>query len=86
MSHLTHPIKVELVSILNFWPTTRSEIHKLGCAHEAKAELVSPQDVVPSEDDGFDDDWYHVAPCARTAAPKERLHPLGTGQPESWGY
>lgn len=66
MSQLSHPVKAERVSIV----TTKdhaTELHAEGCAHEAKALRVSVQNVVPSVDDGYEDDWYYVAPCARKA-------------------
>lgn len=69
MSHLTHPIKADRVTILNFPDCRQTEIHALGCAHAAKASSVSIQEPgeEPRVDDGADDDWYKTAPCARKA-------------------
>jgi hypothetical protein len=68
MSHLDHPIKAAKVSVLNFADSRTTELHAAGCAHEAKAKRVSALDEAPSADDGYADDWYHVAPCARKRA------------------
>lgn len=70
MSHLTHPIKADRVARLNYWDCRQTEIHKLGCAHATKVNLIKtadeiPQGEEPREDDGYADDWYKVAPCAR---------------------
>lgn len=69
MSHLDFAIKVDKVSVV----TTKNyetEIHAQGCAHEAKALDVSVRSKLPTSDDGYDDDWYHVAPCARKSPRK----------------
>lgn len=70
MSHLTHPIKVARVAILNYTDCHTTEIHALGCQHAAKASRVSEVAVgqEPSPMDGYSDDWYKVAPCARKAS------------------
>lgn len=68
MSNLDFKIKADKVSVLNFEDCRTTEIHAQGCAHEKKALRISPQTVIPSEDDIYTDDWYHVAPCARKAS------------------
>jgi len=70
MSNLDFPVKAEEVSILNFPDCRMTEIHASGCKHEGKAKSVRPvaADRVPSPNDGYGDDWYHVAPCARKAS------------------
>lgn len=68
MSHLSHPIKAKKVTILNFADSRQTEVHAAGCAHEAKAVQVYAMDPAPSADDGYGDDWYKVAPCARKGA------------------
>lgn len=72
MSHLDHPVKAPRLAILNFSDCRQTEIHALGCQHAAKANYVREieQGEEPHANDGYGDDWYHVAPCARKA-PKE---------------
>ena len=65
MSNLDHAIKAAHVTILNFADDRTTEIHRAGCAHERKAEKIIHLDRIPSPDDEYADDWYHVAPCAR---------------------
>ena len=69
MSHLSHPIRVPQVVILNFVPVreNNTELHREGCTHARQADRVSAPMAPPAADDGYDDDWYHVAPCARKA-------------------
>lgn len=70
MSHLSHPVKAESIAIFNFEDCRTTEIHKQGCKHGTKAcrvhEVMFGQE--PHENDGYSDDWYHVAPCARRAS------------------
>ena len=71
MSNLDFPIKAAEVSILNFPDHRPTEIHAVGCKHEAKASRilrVPALSEAPSPNDGYGDDWYHVAPCARKAS------------------
>lgn len=68
MTNLDFPIKAEKVSYLNFTDCRQTEIHAQGCAHEGKASEVTPVKVIPTADDVYVDDWFHVAPCARKAA------------------
>lgn len=67
MSNLDFQIKAEKVSILNFADSRQTEIHAQGCAHEKKASRIHVLAAAPSITDGYTDDWYHVAPCARKA-------------------
>ncbi len=67
MSHLDHPVKAARVTILNFTDSRQTEIHAEGCAHEGKASRVHIPIIKPDPNDGYGDDWYHVAPCARRA-------------------
>ena len=64
MSHLDYKVKAELTTTC----TTKNydtELHKAGCKHEARMMTVREPRTPPTADDGFTDDWYHVAPCAR---------------------
>jgi hypothetical protein len=67
VSNLDFPIKADKVTILNFPDSRPTEIHAAGCAHEAKASRIIQRDEIPSANDPYGDDWYHVAPCARKA-------------------
>lgn len=68
MSHLSHPIKTAKINWLymGWHHENQVQLHKAGCAHEAKAEKVQSIEI-PTADDGYSDDWYYVAPCARKA-------------------
>jgi hypothetical protein len=68
MSHLTHPIKVEAIEIHQA-PDKPTTIHAVGCSHGRRAHTeVRARKFIPTEDDGYEDDWYAVAPCARKAS------------------
>lgn len=60
--HYDRPIRAEQITILNFSDSRQTEIHRVGCAHEAKASRIDP--VPEGEEPGLWDDWFHVAPCA----------------------
>jgi hypothetical protein len=45
-----------------------TEVHAVGCAHRKGVSQVFPMSEVPSPDDPYADDFYHVAPCARKAS------------------
>lgn len=74
MSRLDYPLKDgQQLAILNFEDCRQTEIHAEGCKHAAKASRVSPvtPGKEPHEKDGYGDDWYHVAPCARPRGAKK---------------
>jgi len=70
MKNFSHKIKAETVTI-SYFPRAKeqSQIHKAGCAHEAKAERVGkPEDaaeLVRVTETIYRDDYYFVANCAR---------------------
>lgn len=66
----SHHVKAETVVVLH---TSRpnAEVHKAGCNHLAKADYASePRNgatMVEETTTIYVDDYYYVAPCARTA-------------------
>lgn len=73
MSHLSHKIRAPRLAILNFSDCRQTEIHAQGCQHAAKADRVITveEGKEPHANDGYGDDWYKVAPCARIKWSKE---------------
>lgn len=67
MSNFTHPVKPGRIAIVNFSDSRQTEIHALGCRHTLKGNHVHevPAGEEPTPTDGYADDWYKVAPCAR---------------------
>jgi hypothetical protein len=70
VSNLSHPIATDGgVVIVNFEDSRQTEIHARGCKHALKGYWVIEREpgTEPTPHDGYDDDWYKVAPCARKA-------------------
>lgn len=64
--NFSHKIKAAKVTVAYFHNAKNGydvQIHKAGCAHEAKAETVRAYDPTGA----LSDDWFYVAPCARKA-------------------
>lgn len=67
----SHHVRAETVAVLHIPGRPYAEVHKAGCAHSAKAESVGdPRDgaeMVERTTTLYVDDYFFVAPCARTA-------------------
>lgn len=58
----SHPINTDIAITVGFNPKPeRTEIHRAGCAHEAKLDYVHAF----SADRIEADDYFDIAPCAR---------------------
>jgi hypothetical protein len=71
-NQFSHTIKAETVTV-SYFPRSanQSQVHKAGCAHEAKAERVgkpeNAAEFVHVTETKYVDDWFYVAACARRA-------------------
>ena len=74
MSNFSHPVKAAAVSVA--YPATGKQagyavLHATGCNHLSRRANYGdslPLETVPNADDGYSDDYYEVAPCARKAS------------------
>jgi hypothetical protein len=70
MSNFSKPIKTDAPLVIAYPSSGPDEgyavLHAVGCSHANRGRFDSqPAAADLSTDDGFDDDWYMVAPCAR---------------------
>jgi hypothetical protein len=65
-TNTSHAVRAPFVSIHYVFAVGTATIHRIGCAHEARADQVRDLGAA-AKFEVLADDWFTVAPCARRA-------------------